>query len=299
MGPRSGVQLWPPAAAPPWIVVLSRRSFLVGGAASVGLAAAGVEVLGRDRILHKIGLQQSPDLHVPRSDWKVHEASLRSAHVEGTTGWAVSRPPGDDALTGAIVCLHGFGADHRYAFDAVRVHDVVASAGERIGVAAVDGGVHSYWHARDDGTDTGRMVLNEFVPLVRDRLDVERVAVLGWSMGGYGALLLAEQSPSTFSAVVSSSGAVWERAGETAPGAFDDAEDFAAHDVIAMSDRLDAAHTRIDCGDHDPFLPGNRALVARLGSTVTWSFPTGWHDARFWRSVAPRQVAFIAERLRA
>jgi len=278
--------------------MVTRRAFLLGGAATVGLAAAGVGVVGPDRILHEVGLRKSPDHRVPPSGWKVEGASFRSEHAGGRTGMAMSRPPDDEALTGAIVCLHGQGGDHRFAFDAVRVHDVVAASGERIGVAAVDGG-STYWHARDDGTDTGRMVLEEFVPLVRERMQVERVAVLGWSMGGYGALLLAERSPDTFAAVVSSSGALWLRGEDTAPGAFDDAEDFAAHDVIAMSDRLDVASTRVDCGDHDWFLEGNRALVARLGPKLASSFPPGYHDAPFWRSVAPRQVAFIAERLRA
>jgi S-formylglutathione hydrolase FrmB len=118
-------------------------------------------------------------------------------------------------------------------------------------------------------------------------------------MGGYGTLLLAEQSPDTFAAVVASSAALWLRAGDSAPGAFDDAEDFAAHDVFAMRDRLDVAKTRIDCGDKDWFIEGNRAFVAALGPEVTSSFPPGYHDVPFWRSVAPAQVAFIAERLRA
>jgi pimeloyl-ACP methyl ester carboxylesterase len=279
--------------------MVTRRAFLTGGAATVVLAAAGVEVVGPDRILREIGLRSSPDHRAPPSDWRVEEASLRSAHVEGRTPWAMARPPGDEALTGAIICLHGHGGTHRFAFDAVHLHDVVAEAGERIGVAAVDGRNQSYWHERDDGTNTGRMVLDEFVPLVRERMQVERLAITGWSMGGYGTLLLAEQSPDTFAAVVASSAALWLRAGDSAPGAFDDAEDFAAHDVFAMRDRLDVAKTRIDCGDKDWFIEGNRAFVAALGPEVTSSFPPGYHDVPFWRSVAPAQVAFIAERLRA
>jgi enterochelin esterase-like enzyme len=283
--------------------MLSRRTFLLGGAATVGLAATGVgvgvEVVGTDRILHELGLRSSPDRRVPPSGWDVVEASFRSGHMGRRVGWAMSLPPGDEPVLGAVVCLHGKGGNRRRAFDSIHLHDVVADSGERIAVVGVDGGTGSYWHARDDGTDAGRMVLDELVPLVRQQAGIRRLAIMGWSMGGYGALLLAEQSPETFAAVVSSSGALWERAEDTAPGAFDDADDFAAHDVFAMSDRLDVTKTRIDCGAGDPFIPGNRALVERLGPGVASSFPPGYHDPAFWRYVAPRQVAFIADRLRA
>jgi pimeloyl-ACP methyl ester carboxylesterase len=279
--------------------VIGRRAFLVGGAATVGLAAAGIEVVGTDRVLHKLGLRESPDHRVPSSGWAVVEGSLPSKYLGRHTALATARPPGDATLDGALVCLHGFGGNHRYTFDTIHVHDVVAAGGYQIGVAAVDGGRDSYWHARKDGTDAGRMVLDELVPHVRQVLAVERVAVLGWSMGGYGALLLSEQSPGTFVATVASSPALFPRASETAPGAFDDAADFAEHDVFAGRARLDRSRTRIDCGDRDPFVTTTRSLVASLTPGISSSFPNGYHDAPFWRSVAPRQIAFVAKRLRA
>ena len=77
--------------------------------------------------------------------------------------------------------------------------------------------------------------------------------------------------------------------------AFDSAEDFARHDVLAGADALDAERVRVDCGTHDPFAPAARRLVERLGPGATGSFSRGYHDARYWRSVAPAQVRFIAE----
>jgi pimeloyl-ACP methyl ester carboxylesterase len=275
--------------------VVSRRAFLTGGAASVVAAAAGVGVLGPDRVLHKVGVRSSPDHRVPPSGWAVDEGSLRSEHSRRTAGWAMSRPPGKDRLAGAIVCLHGRGNDQRYAFDAIHLHDVVASQRQRIGVASIEGG-ESYWHRRKDGTDAGRLVLDDFLPLVRAQLGVERLAVLGWSMGGYGALLLAEQAPELFSAVVASSPALWRSADDAAPGAFDDAGDFRAHDVFARTDRLRTSDVRIDCGDGDPFIESSRAFARALGQRATSSFSDGYHDPAYWRSQAPQHVRFIAER---
>jgi pimeloyl-ACP methyl ester carboxylesterase len=277
--------------------VPSRRSFLVGGLAVVAAGAVGVEVAGPERVLHRLGLRESPDHHVAPSGWPVDDGTLGSSHMRGSVGWAMARPPGDEPLDGAIVCLHGRNNNHRYAFDEIRVHDVAASLGARLGVAAVDGGADSYWHARRDGTDAGTMLGEDFVPLVRDRLGVSRVALIGWSMGGYGALLAFERHHELFSAVALGSAALWLHAGETSPGAFDGASDFDANSVWSGLSRVDASRVRIDCGTHDPFLNADRELARRLGGRVTASFTDGYHDARFWRSVAPEQVHFLEARL--
>jgi pimeloyl-ACP methyl ester carboxylesterase len=270
--------------------VLNRRSFLLGGAGAVVAGAGAVEVFGRDRFLHRLGLTHSPDHRVPRSGVRVKEG-----HLPDGTRWAMSRPPGP--LAGAIICLHGRGENHRFAFDAVHLHDVVAVEGARLAVAAVDGGSDSYWHARADGTDAGTMVARTFVPLVREHLGVERLAVLGWSMGGYGALLAAERHPDLFGAGVASSPALYPSFSQSAPHAFDDARDFTRNDVFAEAGKLDSSRVRIDCGRSDPFAPADRRLVERLGPRVTAAFPPGWHDSAYWRSVAPAQVRFVARAL--
>jgi S-formylglutathione hydrolase FrmB len=49
-------------------------------------------------------------------------------------------------------------------------------------------------------------------------------------VGGFGAYDLARLNPGRFCAVGGHSPALWRSGGETAPGAVDDAEDFARHD---------------------------------------------------------------------
>lgn len=270
--------------------MLSRRSFLLGTAGAVLAGGGAVELYGRDRVLHRVGLSTSPDHRAPPSGWDVTEGRLPSG-----TRWALSRPPG--GIAGIIVCLHGRGDDRRFAFDQVHLHDAVAEVGAPFGVASLDGGPDSYWHRRADGTDAGAVVVDELLPLLRTELFVERFAVLGWSMGGYGALLLGERHPELLPVVVAASPALFTGYADAMPGAFDSARDYAANDVFAGASALDPAKVRIDCGTHDPFEASARRFAERLGPRATATFRSGYHDAAFWRSVAPAQVRFVSRAL--
>jgi S-formylglutathione hydrolase FrmB len=194
-----------------------------------------------------------------------------------------------------VICLHGRGNDYSFAFDAIHLHDVVASAHAPLAVVGVDGGPDSYWHKRRRGVDPQSMLQDELLPLLDRALGAGlKRALLGWSMGGYGALLTAEHHPDEYRSVVASSPALWLTPGATAPGAFDDAADYALHDVFAGVDSLKSVDARIDCGTDDPFISSARAFAAKLPAPNHGSFSRGFHDAAFWRSVAPAQIAFIA-----
>jgi hypothetical protein len=54
---------------------------------------------------------------------------------------------------------------------------------------------------------------------------------------------------------------------------------------------------RIDCGNDDPFVAMARRLRTAIPSAQGGISP-GFHDARYWRSVAPDQVRFLAASLR-
>jgi enterochelin esterase-like enzyme len=196
-----------------------------------------------------------------------------------------------------IVCLHGKSETHRMAFDHIRIPDFVGAAGQPLAVAAVDGGADSYWHPRRDGTDALAMLLEEFVPLVERRVGRVPRALMGWSMGGYGALLAAEQAPAMFGAVAVGSAALWRSPGATAPGAFDDADDYHRHDVYASIGRLRSLAVRVDCGTSDPFYAADRAFVSGLPAGAQSSFGPGFHDDAYWRSRAPAQIGFVAAAL--
>lgn len=160
-----------------------------------------------------------------------------------------------------------------------------------------DGGDHSYWHDRGEGA-WGSYVMNEVIPaaLRRLRADPRRVAIGGISMGGFGAFDLALHNPGRFCAVGGHSPAIWRQAGETAPGAFDDAADFGRHDVVALARApRPAAALWLDSGDGDPFLSGDRALAASLGiAKRTWR---GGHDSGYWHAHYGDYLRFYARAL--
>jgi S-formylglutathione hydrolase FrmB len=201
----------------------------------------------------------------------------------------------------AIACLHGKGGDEAFAFDSIGVHRTAAALGLDVVVASLDGGGDSYWHARRSRDKQGghsdpmAALVGELVPLM-DRLSGgARRAVLGWSMGGYGALLAGEEHGDVFGRVAAASPAVWQRGADTAPGAFDDVADFAAHDVLRGIPRLTAAgvQVRVDCGLSDPFASTARELLARIPGVVGGLKP-GHHQASFWRTCVVDQVHFLA-----
>jgi S-formylglutathione hydrolase FrmB len=99
-------------------------------------------------------------------------------------------------------------------------------------VVFLNGGGHSYYHDRRDGP-WASMILREAIPEAVRRFHTKAglIAIGGESMGGYGALHIASLRPAEFCAVGGHSAALWLSAGQTAPGAFDDAGDYARNDV--------------------------------------------------------------------
>jgi S-formylglutathione hydrolase FrmB len=173
-------------------------------------------------------------------------------------------------------------------------------------VVALDGGDHSYWHDRHGGR-WGSYVLREAIPAAVRRLPVDssRVAIGGISMGGYGAFEVARHARrGRFCAIGGHSPAFWLSAGQTAPGAFDDAADFRRHDVYryVRSHRHPYGSTPlwIDRGNRDPFSPYDAAVVRALrshGARLTSHVWRGAHTGSYWRSHMARYLRFYARAL--
>jgi enterochelin esterase-like enzyme len=164
----------------------------------------------------------------------------------------------------------------------------------------------SYWHDRRNGK-WGSYVMREVIPAVEKRFhtDPKRVAIGGTSMGGFGAYDIARLNPGHFCAVGGHSPAIWRTGSETAPGAFDDARDFAHHDLVAGArtkpGRWVGPRLWLDAGRSDPFQPGDHAFVAALRAHhvpirahLTW---VGGHEHSYWQRHWPAYLDLYASAL--
>lgn len=282
---------------------VSRRALLIGAASAVGVAGAGLlgvesgTLPGRSRLSALFGATSSagalPDTHpglLARGDFvSQHRLGARCGYAIAYPGPTAERLP-------VVIVLHGKGADHRYAFGAhLGLDRYLAAAGHRFALASVDGG-DTYWHRRASGEDAGAMVLEELLPILASHgLDTDRLGFLGWSMGGFGGIWLSSRlGPSRVAGVAAESPAIWRRAGDSAPGAFDDEQDFAAHDVFTHPTWGGSIPLRIDCGTEDGFYPAARDYAAALRPSPLGAFTPGGHNLAYWRGRAPLQLSFLA-----
>lgn len=300
----------------------TRRSFLVGMTAGLGLLAGGGvvggalverDVLpGRTPLARWLGQAGRPGV-IPTGAaaelGPIRRGSFVSAARAGRTlGWMTAYPPGSDpdASTSAgrlpvALVLHGRGDDatHLLTVGYPAALAVAVRAGlPPFALAAVDGG-DRYWHRRADGDDPARMITDEWLPRLADvglaARPQDRIGLIGWSMGGYGALLLAARlGPSRVAAVVAESPALWRKPQSAAPGAFDNAADFHANDIFDHLDVLRSIPVRIDCGIADPFHTTAKHLAADLPGAVT-DLGAGDHSLGYWRRFAPEAVRFVAD----
>jgi S-formylglutathione hydrolase FrmB len=168
-------------------------------------------------------------------------------------------------------------------------------------LASVDGG-QAWWHPRSGPPpdDPLSMLLSDFpAVLAQHGLPSGTLAVLGYSMGGYGAMLVAAQAPARFAAVVANSPALW-RSYDEAHGAnataFDSAEQWRQWgDPHTFVSNLRGVRLRVDCGEADPFAPALTRI--QLPDPASLHVAKGCHEYGFWRSVAPEQLKMIGEAL--
>jgi enterochelin esterase-like enzyme len=296
----------------------SRRELLawgVGvGVGVVGAGVTGVELVsrgvlpGRQVLLDLQGACALPrPLLAPSGSGPSVSGRFFSRARNQDVGYSVGYPPGHGpgSVLPLVVMLHGFGGDHTDALSGMSPAEAVAlQVGGRalrpMALATVDGG-GGYWH-RHRGDDPLKMLVDELIPMCRSLglgRPAQGVGVMGISMGGYGALLVAERFPGLVRAVAAISPAVWTtyaQAHGANPGAYASAEDFSANDVVTHASALRGIPVRLASGLDDPFQPGVRALAAELPRAAV-AFAKGCHTGPFFLTQEPPSLAFLAGHL--
>jgi len=227
-----------------------------------------------------------------------------SAARERVVGYSIGYPPGHrqgDELP-LVVMLHGFGGDHLTALTGLTPSQAVALRGTLAPMAlvTVDGG-NGYWNPHP-GDDPMGMLADELIPRCA-ALGLGRggrVGAMGISMGGYGALLLAEQHPSLVRAVAAISPAIWTsyaQARQANAGAYASAEAFTAADAVTHASALAGIPVRVSSGYGDPFHPGVQALATQLPAGSVVDFTKGCHDGQFFSAQEQPSLEFLARHL--
>jgi hypothetical protein len=286
----------------------TRRAVLIGGAVSAGLVGAGIGIEqgvlpGRPFLQAHLGLDGKDGVIPDIEPGPVEEGTFVSAARGGVeTGWSLIRPPGSDGPLPLVVAMHWLGADHttltgpelgldRY----LAAH--VADGGSPFAIVAADGG-RSYWHPRPDGEDASRMVTDELLPMMVDRgYDTATYGLLGWSMGGYGALRLGGVlGSSVVRGTVASSPALWKHPEDASTAGFQDAADYRHATVFGHQGDLVDVAVWVDCGTGDPFYRDVQDYVDGFpeGAGVLRTFDRGGHTPGYWRRMLPGQLAFLS-----
>jgi pimeloyl-ACP methyl ester carboxylesterase len=298
---------------------IDRRRFLklgLGGAAVVVVAGAtGFELVshgvlpGKQRLNELDGAcsvsSPPPTFSAPGpSRSGTFYSTARSRQV----GYTIAYPPehGPGSSLPLIVMLHGFGGNHTNAVAGMTPAQALALKVDGhplppMAMATVDGG-GGYWNPHP-GDDPVAMVVDELIPMCQ-RLGLgnspQKIGMMGISMGGYGAILLAEKYPSLVSAVAAISPAIWatydEAKGANA-GAYASLDAFTANDAITHVGALAGKPVRIASGSDDPFHPGVVALANVAPSSTTVIISSGCHTDPFFVSQEPSSLQFLGQHL--
>ncbi|OBK71804.1 alpha/beta hydrolase-fold protein [Mycobacterium sp. 1274761.0] len=215
------------------------------------------------------------------------------------TKWAIALPPGRFTRPlRTVIALHGRDMDA----EGVMAMGVEAGLAELakagyppFAVVSVDGG-NGWWHRRVTGEDSGAMVLTELLPMLAAKgLDTSRVSFIGWSMGGYGALLLGGAlGPKRTAAICAVAPALFTDYSEALQErAFDGPADWIAYSVYGTPSLSDIP-LRIDCGDNDRFYDATKQFVSSLRRPPSGVSFVGGHDVAAWREKLPRELAWLA-----
>jgi predicted esterase len=259
--------------------VLSRRSFLIGvGGGAAAVAAGGVALRSRGD-----GEIPGPVPDAPVGDERVERRRSVARGKEVDFYTAVPAGRGDGKGLPVCLILHGASATAAdyddFGFGRF-LTDAVQRGAKPFVLAGATGGVLRW---EPSGNDDPRTMVHEELPAwCKERgFDTSRIALWGWSMGGYGVLRLAEVHPgfaravAAFSPACSSGDAVFQNTG-----------------------KLKGTPIGLWCGLQDGLYGTVTALEKALPAPkAAGGYAVGRHTRRYWNRCTPAAFDFLAAAL--
>ena len=265
--------------------VSRRTALLAAGGLGVALATAGTAYsFAPDSVRKKVN---PPHVFVPSApEGRVRLERLNSVRrgrpVDLFT--AVPAGHGDGAGLPVVIVLHGATGrpkDYRGAGFGFG-HFVSQAVADGAPPFVLAGATGDQLRWEPSGTDDPRaMVLDELPRWLTERgFDASRRAVWGWSMGGYGALRLAETAPDFARATAAFSPAI----------AVGD-EVFGGADLISRP-------LGVWCGTSDMFYAATTGFVRELPQApAVAKYSPGAHTRQYWNSQILSAFGFLAGQL--
>lgn len=249
---------------------MRRRTLLAGAAGALTLGGCDRWRAPAEPVI--------PDVPVGDERLERRESAARGRAVDFYT--AVPAGHGDGRGLPVLLVLHG-ASKTAADFPALGLGRFVTDSARRgnppFVLAGATGGRLSWRPAGAD--DPQRMVHEEIPAWCAERgFDVSRIPVCGWSMGGYGALLLAQTFPGFVRAVAAFSPAV-----------------SAGDDVFARAGALRGVPVGLWCGTGDGLLADVRALERALPQPkAAGSYAAGRHNFGYWSTCLPAAFDLVA-----
>lgn len=256
------------------------------GAAAVGGLAVATGLVDVPNRVSRLWEGSGPTDTIPTAAVGAVSLTTRFSEARGRdVGFFTAVPAGFGDGAGLPVCLVLHGAS------------ATTADYERFGLpqfltAAVESGVPPFVLAGADGgrtrweggglSDHVQVMLGEEIPAWCDDrgFDTSRIAAHGWSMGGYGSLLLAANNPGWLRSVAVLSPAV------------------GGGSLAGRVDQLDGDRVAIWCGTEDSFFGDVEAFAEEIpGGPAIAGFGPGRHTRGYWNTVTDDAFAFIGESL--